>query len=317
MSLSARPATLDDIPAISELSILCEAGDLLDFPSSIVGLQGILAQPGVDLPHDTRLWHDEAGRLVGFALLRVQSADPLDGMLWLRVHPRQRDGSLADEAIVWATARLHSVAAERGLPARLGCGSAHSDQWRIELLERHGMRPIRYFQRMERALAEPVAPPRLPAGFSLRCVTGDHEAAAWAEMFNESFVDHWNFHPLSVELLLHIYREPLYRRDLDLVIVAPDGAFAAFCSCEINGEENERNAERIGKIEVLGTRRGYRSIGLGRAALLAGLHTLQTEGMGCAHLIVDADSPTGANRLYESAGFQVTRRTVRYARNLE
>ncbi|MGH7178790.1 MAG: GNAT family N-acetyltransferase, partial [Tepidisphaeraceae bacterium] len=61
-------------------------------------------------------------------------------------------------------------------------------------------------------------------------------------------------------------------------------------------------------IQVLGTRRGFRRRGLGRAMLLSGMHWLRSRDVHTALLGVDAASPTGAVRLYESNGFEVIHR---------
>jgi ribosomal protein S18 acetylase RimI-like enzyme len=50
--------------------------------------------------------------------------------------------------------------------------------------------------------------------------------------------------------------------------------------------------------------------------LLSGLHRLKANGVDTAKLGVDADSPTGATRLYESARFRVLRTSVSYKKDL-
>ena len=67
---------------------------------------------------------------------------------------------------------------------------------------------------------------------------------------------------------------------------------------------------------MLGTRRGHRKIGLGRAMLLAGLHWLKAQGVDTAVLGVDAENPTGALRLYELVGFVVANTSYSYQKDL-
>ena len=92
--------------------------------------------------------------------------------------------------------------------------------------------------------------------------------------------------------------------------------FAAFCRCEINNEDNAATGRNEGWIEVLGTRRGHRKLGLGRAMLLAGMRWLQAQGVATAVLGVDAENPTGALRLYESVGVVVANTTYTYHKDL-
>ena len=135
-------------------------------------------------------------------------------------------------------------------------------------------------------------------------------------MFNLSFIDHFDFHPATVERRQHRMSSPYYRPDRDLIAIAPDGTFAAFCLCSIDDEHNKRNNINDGWIDVLGTRRGFRKIGLGRAVLLAGLRKLQENGVADAVLGVDAENPTGALGLYESAGFSKYKTGVAFRKEL-
>lgn len=68
---------------------------------------------------------------------------------------------------------------------------------------------------------------------------------------------------------------------------------------------------------MLGTRRGFRKIGLGRAILLAGLHRLKAEGLETALLGVDTDNPTGATRLHESVGFRILHTFATHEKGIE
>jgi ribosomal protein S18 acetylase RimI-like enzyme len=131
-------------------------------------------------------------------------------------------------------------------------------------------------------------------------------------MFNQSFIDHWNHHPATIESQAHWIESPKYDPERDLIAVAPDGTFAAFCFCWVDPEANERNNRLEGWIDMLGTRRGFRKIGLGRAMLLAGLLRLKEEGLKIARLGVDSENPSGALRLYESTGFVTEHTWVAY-----
>jgi mycothiol synthase len=179
-----------------------------------------------------------------------------------------------------------------------------------------GFKADRYFFRMARSLSEPIPEPQFPEGFALRQFPGEQEAAAWVEMFNQSFIDHWNHHDLTVDKFKHKLAKPDYRNDLDLIAVAGDGTFVAFCYCHISQEENDRTGRNEGWIAYLGTRRGFRKIGLGRAMLLAGLHRLKAAGVATAILGVDAENSSGALRLYESAGFHNIRDSISYVKDV-
>jgi mycothiol synthase len=169
---------------------------------------------------------------------------------------------------------------------------------------------------MARSLSEPIPEPQLPAGFTLRTMREEDSLQCRVDMFNGSFIDHWNHHPLTAEQLEYYLSDPNYQRQRDLIAMSEDGTFAAFCYCHISAEENQRSGHAEGWIGTLGTRRGYRRLGLGRAMLLAGLRRLQDDGMSTALLGVDAQNPNGALKLYEGVGFEQIRKTILYSKEL-
>lgn len=308
-----------DLAPVCELLNLCDAVDQLDDNYSLEELRREFNEPTCDQERDLRLWEDGDGRLLAFG--QTWKPQPgredthVEGYLYVRVHPDARAPELEDEIYAWGAERLREVGRERNLPARLGSGTMEHDSYGRAMFERWGLAATRRFYRMERPLDTPIAEPRFPEGFTLRHARVEDDEG-WVEMFNQSFIDHWNHHPKTIEEFRHRTGEPPYDPSRNLIAVAPDGTFAAFCLCWVDPDANIRNRLDEGKIWLLGTRRGFRKIGLGRAMLLAGLHRLKADGMAVARLGVDAENPTGALRLYESAGFRVVYERVFYRRDL-
>jgi len=239
-----------------------------------------------------------------------------DGFLRFQVRPTVRDQGLEDQVIAWAAEQLRAIARTTQKPVKLRVNARDSQAKKIAFLEQHGFTVVRHFYRMTRSLMEPLPVPQLPAGYTVRSLAHD-AVAAWVEMFNQTFIDHWNFHPLTLEQRQRWLIEPDYDADLDLVAVAPDGTFAAFCFGSIGAENNTRTGRKEGWIADLGTRRGFRQIGLGRAMLLSGLHQLKAKGIDTALLGVDAENPCGALRLYESVGFRPFFTSLAYCKAID
>jgi len=128
--------------------------------------------------------------------------------------------------------------------------------------------------------------------------------------------DRWNYHNFTVEKFLHNTQHPEFSSELSLIAIAPDGKFAAFCESRIHAEDNKRNGYNEGWIAVLGTRRGFRQQGLGKAMLLTAMQYLKAKGMDSAILGVDAENPSGALRLYESVGFEKVHTSISYVKSL-
>ena len=317
-NLSARCyAGESDLTAIAHLMNTCEKVDRLDEGTSISELQQEFNQPSRNLARDICLWEDAGGKLIGFALLSIsETGEPIDGSLWFRVHPEARGGDVEAAIVAWGEGQMREVAKERHTPVKLRSSARAQDADRISVLTNCGFRVDRYFCRMARSLSEPIPEPQFPEGFTLRLFPGEQDTEAWVEMFNQSFIDHWNHHDLTVEKFKYDLAKPSYRKDLDLIAVAADGTFAAFCYGEISQEECDRTGRNEGWICVLGTRRGFRKIGLGRAMLLAGLHRLKAAGVETAIIGVDTANPSGALRLYESVGFHNIRNNIAYLKEL-
>jgi mycothiol synthase len=315
-TLTLRPyAGEADLPVIAAMLHACEQFDQFEEINTVDTLRQEFSEPGFNPTRDIQLW-EEDGRLVGFGQLWVSpQRHPPDGFLWYRVLPEARGNGLDEQIIAWGEETLRSYAHELGIDFAFTATAHERQVERHALLQRLGFTPIRYFLRKGRDLREPLPEPVFPAGFTLH--EGPHDPEAWVALYNESFIDHFGHRPMTVEQLRHHQSDPTERPDLNLILVAPDGTPAAFAWCGINPEENELNNRQDGWVFLLGTRRGYRRIGLGRALLLEGMRRLRDAGMTFARLGVDADSPTGATHLYESVGFQDNQRRTLYARNLK
>ena len=91
---------------------------------------------------------------------------------------------------------------------------------------------------------------------------------------------------------MNIQQEPLYRRDLDIVAIAPDGEVAAFCTFWYD------DVTRSAYIEPVGTRPAHQKKGLGKAVITEGLRRLKAMG-GLAASVHGFSVP--ANKLYNAA----------------
>ncbi|WP_017716739.1 GNAT family N-acetyltransferase [Kamptonema formosum] len=316
-ALTMRPyAGETDWQAIADLLNACEAVDRLQEAISVSKLRMELDAPSTDKARDIRLWEDATGSLIAFAYLRIpESGETVDGWLIFLVHPAARGGDLERQIVAWSERRMREVAAERGVPVLLRSGARHDQGERIALLEACGFKPERYFFRMARSLDGAIPEPPLPVGFTLR-QGSRQDAKAWAEMYDLTFSEHWNHYRVTVEQVREELANPYYRPELDLMAVAPDGTFAALCYCAFNPEWNARSGRNEGWIAILGTRPGFRRMGLGRAMLFQGSHRLKAAGAGTAVLGVDAENPSGAGALYEGAGFRKSHTWIAYGKGV-
>jgi mycothiol synthase len=303
-----------DLEAIAKLYENCEQVDQLGYWTTVEDLRQFYSSPQFDPALDLRLWENNQGQLMAVgSLSRSKPGDPAEGFLGFRVHPQFRGKILERDMIAWGTQRLQEAYRDQPgeIKLRSSCRTDQPD--RVKRLEEWGFVADRYFFEMQRDLHQPIPQPQLPAGFVVRTVNVE-EAKAWVEMFNQTFIDHWNHHDLTLEQYQHYLKSSDYCSHLDLVATAADGRLAGFCESQIHPYDNQRNGRNEGWINVLGTRRGFRQLGLGRGLLLTGMQRLKNEGMDIAMLGVDSQNPSGALRLYESVGFQKRHTSISYVR---
>ena len=295
-SLSFTPRSYSgeqDLQAIADLLNLCKRFDQEDLYYSVNTLKQDYSSPEFDPNRDLQLWEDTNGRLVAVGSLWMPAVQTqVEGFLGIDVHPQVRDGCLEDEILNWGTQRLQQVSQTHHLPAGLYSGCREHRTKRIAWLQRCGFTSTRCFLRMSPSLTH-LPPMQLPQGFTIRDGCEGIDDPAWVDLYNQTFVDHWNFHPATLELVQHWTKDPDYMPALDLVAIDSDGTYAGFCYCHIDSGENHHLGRKEGWISSLGTRRGYRRLGLGRALLIAGLDRLQAAGMETALLGVDPQNQRG------------------------
>ncbi len=303
---------------IIDLVKLNEPSGQLDDDILVGELQSFVDSPDVDKARDLRLWRDTKGNLIGFGQLFIsEHNDEIEGYLYFDVHPTQHDHTLGTEIFQWSEERLREVGQERALPLKLRSKSRDDKSDRRVLLEKQGFTTERCFLTMACSLEQPLSSSPVPTGFTLKRLSWERDLKAWVELFNESFIDHWNHHDLTVATARHWLNNPYYRPALNLMAVAPDGKLAAFCVGYINQDENTRNGWNEGWIKLLGTRRGFRKLGLGRAMLLAQMKQLKAAGVEQVKLGVDAQSLTSATRLYQSVGFYPVNTWLSYVKEIQ
>ncbi len=217
------------------------------------------------------------------------------GEAHLCVHPDLRTRALEEEML---------AVAEEGLPAvqpdgthKLVAWAPAPDTLRQEILAARGyMKGDRPEHQWRRMLDAPIPDVPLAPGYTVRALGGDG-----LELLERCYASGLGFHDGDIQVAVenrddptwyrHIQTAPLYRRDLDIVAVAPDGAIAAFCTVWFD------DVTRSAYFEPVATVPAHRKRGLGKAVITEGLRRLQR--MGATTAFVGGMNPA-ANALYRS-----------------
>jgi ribosomal protein S18 acetylase RimI-like enzyme len=237
-----------------------------------------------------RLWLGDDGRATAWAWLW------LPGELDFQVHPAAPRG-LVGEVLAW-----FESAAKPDDDGFVVAWALEEHAQTVAALQAAGYErdDKTWYELMVCPLHAGLPEPRLLEGYELCTVRGDEDVERRVAVHRAAFA--------PSRVVAESYRKVMqtwpYRIDLDNVVVAPDGSFAAFCLCWLD------EANRVGELEPVGTHPDHRRRGLARAVCLAGLRSLRDAGADTA--VVYPVGGSDAARLYEAVGFSTRTRHLRF-----
>jgi len=236
----------------------------------------------------TRLW-EEDGDVVAWAWLRLPDA------LELLVAPGRTD--LLPELIAWGEERagravkLDALLGTELAEAFAGLGLVRDDS---EPMYWHAM-PL---ERLPRAL--------VADGYRARHVRLPEDLAPRVAVHRAAFGTDERPSRVTGESYAAVAAAWPYREELDWIVEAPDGSFAAFCLVwhdVVNG---------VGLLEPVGTHPEHRRRGLASAACAAALRAVRDDGASTAVVLAVSDE---SRALYRSLGFVERSRYVWFRRS--
>ena len=253
-----------------------------------------------------RLWHDDQGILVGYAIL---GEDP--SIDW-QVSPAYEWSGIEGEMMQWADVRLAELRERdaKQWAGSLRSGARQENGRRRVFLGEHGFRYSGEFAEvnMLKSLAEPTHVLPAPAGYVVRAVADESDIPQRAAA-HRAIWQPWTDGDVTNEAYAALMKLPGYDRDLDVIAVAPGGMVVATA----NGWLDPVNS--IGCIGQVGTLPAHRRRGLSRAVLLELLHRMRARSMDRA-CVSTGVSNVPAIRLYQSIGFEIVNQYLDYVRSV-
>ena len=175
------------------------------------------------------------------------------------------------------------------------------------LFESLGYKPARGIYVMETMLDEAPSQPHWPAGVSVRTFVPDQDERAVFEAVEDAFRDVWGRPRGTFERFVGMTQTESFDPSLWFLAVEGD-EIAGLTLCKtLIGE---------GWVDVVGVRRPWRNRGLGLALLRNAFAEYYLRGVRKVSLSVDAESITGAPRLYGRAGMRVRESFTMYLKEV-
>lgn len=311
-----RRPTLDDAEAVAELINSCSMADTGVPVLGVEQVRGIWQLPAHNRDTDDWLVDAADGPLVAAAA--VVALEPYTEIQSIGVvrhdHLGRGLGTWLLEQIEARAADMRSLA-PAGAPVLLRHQTWSGNPNATALLTAHGYRLERVFRLMQIDVTPETPLPEVapPAGIVIRpFVRGQDEQRAWLAD-EESFQDHWNHHPTDFDTWLRFQitaRESFDPTVWWLAMAGDEVAGVAMCDPDAPG------APEYGWVATLGVRRPWRGRGIATALLATAFDAFRRRGKIGVRLGVDANSPTGAYRLYERAGMRAISDVATYVKEL-
>ena len=263
---------------------------------------------------------EHEGRVVAFAereWVDTRDADLREYRVDGYVLPEFRGRGIGSALLADNEERARALSATHETPrARvLGSWTGEHQARSIRLLRSRGYDEVRWFFDMSRPTLDHVVHTPLPDGLVVRPGSAELFRPTWNAIV-EAFQDHWGGFDDSEMSLRRWIESP--HADPTMWLLAFDGdEIAGGVINTINSDENRQLGLRRGWLDIVFTRRPWRRRGLARALIGQSFDVLRERGMTSAVLGVDADNPSGALGLYESAGFEVEARFSAWRKPLD
>ena len=306
MGFSRRPLAPGDVRDwVALLTAIQDADGSDEFPSE-QDLREAFGRPDEDFPRGSLAIYD-GPIMVGYGVLTSRSeAEPVHDMRYEGgVHPSYRGRGIGGELLDWAEKAAVPLHNDRhpGRPLSLSSGCLSSNAAAVALHEQRGYQPVRWFHSMVRDLTAAI--PELVAPAGVRIVGYQPDMAEHARLIrNESFRDHWGSTETTAELWAHLLASDAFRPGFSFLAYEGSEPLGMLISYEYEAY-NAKTGHCDLHISLVGTRAAGRKRGIATALLTTAMSAARSDGYDQASLGVDADSLTGAVRLYEHVGFTV------------
>jgi len=216
---------------------------------------------------------ETAGNIIGYMDMVPEHAIGRI-ILYSWVHPEHRRKGLARKLLGYAMLRAKELEAKV-----LHINISQDNEIAKRVLSRLGFERVRHHLELRLDMDKVRRQDIEQAALGCRHLQSGEEDKL-THIQNRSFAGTWGYNPNTIDKVI------------------------GFCWTQVTGERGAASDDRKGLIYMIGTDPDYRSKGLGKRVLLAGLAHLRNRGIRFTELTVDSENKV-ACALYRSVGFEV------------
>jgi mycothiol synthase len=302
---ATRAPERGDAEAVEALIAACQ---IADTGASDMSVEEMLDDwHSLDLAEEAVILTAPDGRIAAYADVFNRSFVIVS--IYGYVHPDYRDVGLGSYLVAWGErwTRDHMPQAQENARVVVQHYINSANEAARRLLETSGYTPVRGIYVMETTLHKSPPLPNWPADISVRTFFPGKDERAVYEAVEDAFRDLWG-RP----------RNPFERfvRETEKENFDPSLWFLAVEGDEVAGVTLGKTLAGEGWVDVVGVRRPWRNRGLGLALIRHAFTEYHRRGTHRVSLSVDAESITGAPKLYGRAGMRVRESYVIHLKEL-
>jgi len=313
-----RPASQEDFPKMTQVANLDAQLTAGRNDTQESEFKVDWESPEFDAQTDSHVLLDENGKMLGYALVYTDQEPPNRPYVWMRLLPNYHDHAAGDFILGWAIGRsrqtLELVPDE--IRVTMSTHTVSGFEPLLNLFDRHGLSYARRSFQMRIQLDAKVQNPILPEGLEIVDFDVESDFEAFFRATNEGFQDHFghvdeDFETAYPRWKHYVENDEGYDPGLFFFVKKGEDIVASARCRKMSWED-----ENMGWISELSVLRPWRRKGIGKALLQHCFQVFEERGKSAVGLGVDAESLTGATKLYEQAGMEVFRSYDRYEKIL-
>jgi mycothiol synthase len=291
---ATRAPERGDAKAVAALISACQIADTGETDMSVERM--LDDWHSLDLAEEAVILTAPDGRIAAYADVFNRSFVIVS--IYGYVHPDYREVGLGSYLVAWGErwTRDHMLQAQENARVVVQHYINSANEAARRLLENSGYSQVRGIYVMETTLDEPPTLPRWPADISVRTFVPGRDERAVYEAVEDAFRDLWGRPRNPFERFVRETKNENFDPSLWFLALQGDEIAGLVLCTTLAGE---------GWIDVVGVRRPWRNRGLGLALLRHAFTEYQRRNIRRVSLSVDAESITGAPRLYGRAGMRV------------